>query len=253
VLHRSLMRHKFNAVCLHGDMDQPARTAALDQFRRGEATLLIASDVAARGLDIPAVSHVFNFDVPHHADDYIHRIGRTGRAGLTGIAITIASSADHKAVAAIEKLTGQKISRLEMPAGMPDVVSSEPESGERQRDGQGRGEGRGERKRGERGGRGERGKSERNGGERNRGERNQGEPRGHKIERPARPAETPDRPAVAAAVPTKTAAVPTKTTASVADIEEARSRRRPARESAEDEAALSRLPAFLLRPTRIKA
>src|SRR5262245_26895705 len=78
-LHRSLLRHKFNAVALHGDMDQPARMAALDQFRRGEVELLIASDVAARGLDIPEVSHIFNFDVPHHPDDYVHRIGRTGR------------------------------------------------------------------------------------------------------------------------------------------------------------------------------
>ena len=109
VLHRSLRRHGFNAVALHGDMDQPARMAALEQFRRGEAALLVASDVAARGLDIPAVSHVFNFDVPHHPDDYVHRIGRTGRAGLSGVAITIASPADQRSVAAIEKLTGQKI------------------------------------------------------------------------------------------------------------------------------------------------
>jgi superfamily II DNA/RNA helicase len=87
-LHRSLVRHGFNAVALHGDMDQSARMAALDQFRKGEATILVASDVAARGLDIPAVSHVLNFDVPHHADDYVHRIGRTGRAGRAGVAVT---------------------------------------------------------------------------------------------------------------------------------------------------------------------
>jgi superfamily II DNA/RNA helicase len=109
VLHRSLLRYGFNAVALHGDLDQPARMAALDQFRRGEATLLIASDVAARGLDIPEVSHVINFDVPHHADDYVHRVGRTGRAGRSGTAITIVTRADRKAVAAIEKLTGQTI------------------------------------------------------------------------------------------------------------------------------------------------
>ena len=109
VLHRSLLRHGFNAVALHGDLDQPARMAALDQFRRGEATLLIASDVAARGLDIPEVSHVINFDVPHHADDYVHRVGRTGRAGRSGTAITIVTRADRKAVTAIEKLTGQTI------------------------------------------------------------------------------------------------------------------------------------------------
>jgi superfamily II DNA/RNA helicase len=116
-LHRSLLRHKFNAVCLHGDMEQSARMAALDKFRNGEADLLIASDVAARGLDIPDVSHVFNFDVPHHPDDYVHRIGRTGRAGKTGTAITIVSPGnDHKSVAAIERLIGQTIPWSDQPA-----------------------------------------------------------------------------------------------------------------------------------------
>jgi superfamily II DNA/RNA helicase len=115
-LYRSLLRHKFNAVALHGDMDQPARMAALDAFRKGEAKLLIASDVAARGLDIPDVSHVFNFDVPHHPDDYVHRIGRTGRAGRSGTAITIVAPMDGKSVDAIEKLTGQTIPWMEAPA-----------------------------------------------------------------------------------------------------------------------------------------
>jgi superfamily II DNA/RNA helicase len=114
-LHRSLQRHGFSAVALHGDMDQSARMAALDQFRKNEVTLLVASDVAARGLDIPDVSHVFNFDVPHHPDDYVHRIGRTGRAGRSGAAITIVAPADHKAVAAIEKLIGQTIPWAEAP------------------------------------------------------------------------------------------------------------------------------------------
>jgi superfamily II DNA/RNA helicase len=108
-LHRSLLRHGFNAAALHGDLDQSARTAALDSFRNGSVTLLIASDVAARGLDIPDVSHVFNFDVPHHADDYVHRIGRTGRAGKSGTAITIVSPADGRAIGEIEKLIGQSI------------------------------------------------------------------------------------------------------------------------------------------------
>jgi superfamily II DNA/RNA helicase len=108
-LYRSLLRHGFSAIALHGDMDQIARMAALEQFRKNEVTLLVASDVAARGLDIPDVSHIFNFDVPHHPDDYVHRIGRTGRAGRSGTAITIATSADHKAVALIEKLIGQSI------------------------------------------------------------------------------------------------------------------------------------------------
>ena len=94
-------------------MDQSARTAALDQFRKGEIPLLVASDVAARGLDIPAVSHVFNFDVPHHADDYVHRIGRTGRAGRAGTAISIVTPLDQKSMAAIEKLIGQTIPRAE--------------------------------------------------------------------------------------------------------------------------------------------
>jgi superfamily II DNA/RNA helicase len=115
-LHRSLIQHKFNAVALHGDLDQSARTAALDAFRNGEAKLLIASDVAARGLDIPAVSHVFNFDVPHHPDDYVHRIGRTGRAGLNGTAITIVAPIDSKSVSAIEKLMGQTIPWMGEPA-----------------------------------------------------------------------------------------------------------------------------------------
>src|SRR5262249_47386526 len=102
-LHRSLVRHGFSAVELHGDMDQQTRMAALEQFRKNEVTLLVASDVAARGLDIPDVSHVFNFDVPHHPDDYVHRIGRTGRAGRSGTAITIVAPNDQKAVVSIEK------------------------------------------------------------------------------------------------------------------------------------------------------
>ena len=118
-LHRSLVRHGFNAAALHGDMDQPARMAALDSFRKGDVSLLIASDVAARGLDIPAVSHVFNFDVPHHPDDYVHRIGRTGRAGLTGTAITIVAPADQKSVTAIEKLIGQSIPWMSAPPPAP--------------------------------------------------------------------------------------------------------------------------------------
>src|ERR1700716_1992065 len=125
-LHRSLVRHGFNAAALHGDLDQAARTAALDSFRKGEVALLIASDVAARGLDIPAVSHVFNFDVPHHADDYVHRIGRTGRAGLTGTAITIVSPADGKSVAAIEKLIGQSIPWMSEPPRSADSESAAP-------------------------------------------------------------------------------------------------------------------------------
>ena len=106
----SLKRHDFSAVALHGDMTQSARLEALDQFKSGEIPILIASDVAARGLDIPLVSHVFNFDIPSNAEDYVHRIGRTGRAGRTGVAITlVATDDDEKYLAAIETLIGQKI------------------------------------------------------------------------------------------------------------------------------------------------
>jgi superfamily II DNA/RNA helicase len=135
-LHRSLLRHGFSVQALHGDMDQPARMAALEQFRKGEVTVLVASDVAARGLDIPAVSHVYNFDVPVHPDDYVHRIGRTGRAGRTGTAITIvAGSNDAKAVAAIEKLTGGTIPFMQdgaIPAPEPAVTAQAAPAAERQ-------------------------------------------------------------------------------------------------------------------------
>ncbi len=106
----SLQRHDFSVVALHGDMTQSARLEALDQFKSGEIPILIASDVAARGLDIPLVSHVFNFDIPSNAEDYVHRIGRTGRAGRTGIAVTlVATDDDEKYLAAIETLIGKTI------------------------------------------------------------------------------------------------------------------------------------------------
>jgi superfamily II DNA/RNA helicase len=111
-LHRSLLRYGFKAGALHGDMDQKSRMATLEAFRKGELPLLVASDVAARGLDIPAVSHVFNFDIPHHPEDYVHRIGRTGRAGRSGAALTIVSSSDDKYLKAIEDLIGNKIGWL---------------------------------------------------------------------------------------------------------------------------------------------
>src|SRR5262245_35770721 len=120
VVYKSLQKHGFAVGALHGDMDQPARMAALEQFRKGEVPLLVASDVAARGLDIPAVSHVFNFDVPHHPDDYVHRIGRTGRAGRSGTAVTIVAPADGKSVAAIERLIGQSIAWAGEPPPAPD-------------------------------------------------------------------------------------------------------------------------------------
>ena len=109
ILTKSLERHGFSVGCLHGDMDQRARMTSLDAFRNGGVSLLVCSDVAARGLDIPAVSHVFNFDVPTHAEDYVHRIGRTGRAGRSGTAISIVTRTDQKYVDEIEKLIQRKI------------------------------------------------------------------------------------------------------------------------------------------------
>ncbi|MGE3528299.1 MAG: DEAD/DEAH box helicase [Methyloceanibacter sp.] len=109
ILHRSLQRHGFSVGALHGDMDQHQRMATLDAFRNGQIAFLAASDVAARGLDIPDVSHVFNYDVPIHPEDYIHRIGRTGRAGREGFAAMLVTPKDYKALKAIEKLLRQEI------------------------------------------------------------------------------------------------------------------------------------------------
>jgi superfamily II DNA/RNA helicase len=221
-LHRSLVRHGFSAIALHGDMDQSARTAALDQFRKNEVTLLVASDVAARGLDIPAVSHIFNFDVPHHPDDYVHRIGRTGRAGRTGTAITVVSPSDTKSVAAIEKLIGQSIPWM---GGEPRV--SAPERSEA--DGPGGADQRnGEDRHGER----------RNGGPRNDQQRNNGEQRASGGRRHGR-GSSPRRDSVPA---------------SVARLDDVRPRRtpKPASQAADADDG-GHLPAFLLRPVRVKA
>jgi len=111
-LFRSLDRHGFNVGALHGDMDQRARMSVLANFKEGHLQLLVASDVAARGLDIPEVSHVFNFDVPIHAEDYVHRIGRTGRAGRSGQAFTLVTPGDSKYVDAIEKMSGETLEWL---------------------------------------------------------------------------------------------------------------------------------------------
>jgi len=115
ILYRSLKKHGFNAGELHGDMDQRQRTLTLEGFRNGDITFLVASDVAARGLDIPDVSHVFNFDVPAHAEDYVHRIGRTGRAGREGYAATLVTEREMPAVREIEKLCGSQIAWLDAP------------------------------------------------------------------------------------------------------------------------------------------
>jgi superfamily II DNA/RNA helicase len=124
-LARSLERHGYNAGSLHGDMDQKSRMETLDAFKSGNLTLLVASDVAARGLDIPAVSHVFNFDVPVHAEDYVHRIGRTGRAGRLGTAYTLVGPGDEKHLDAILKLIQKPIDYLDVA---PIMSSEDSES-----------------------------------------------------------------------------------------------------------------------------
>ena len=139
-VHRSLLRHGFSVGALHGDMDQRSRMNALDAFRKNELTLLVASDVAARGLDIPDVSHVFNYDIPHHAEDYVHRIGRTGRAGRLGSSLTLISRGDEKSLAAIEKLIGKKIEWADGDlSSLPPPVESDERPARKGREGTGRG------------------------------------------------------------------------------------------------------------------
>jgi superfamily II DNA/RNA helicase len=119
ILQRSLTRHGFDAAALHGDMSQPKRTETLERFKNSEIRLLVASDVAARGLDIQGLSHVFNFDVPYHAEDYVHRIGRTGRAGREGRSFTLAAPEDGKNVAAIQALIGKDIPAVQIEGIAP--------------------------------------------------------------------------------------------------------------------------------------
>ncbi|WP_010545625.1 DEAD/DEAH box helicase [Sphingomonas elodea] len=117
-LNKSLKKHGFRSAEIHGDMDQSARIAELDRFKNGDVNILVASDVAARGLDVKGVSHVFNFDAPWHPDDYVHRIGRTGRGGATGTAYTLVTPEDAENIAEIEKLTGHKIERVPSPVAI---------------------------------------------------------------------------------------------------------------------------------------
>jgi superfamily II DNA/RNA helicase len=186
--------------------------AALDKFRKGEADLLIASDVAARGLDIPDVSHVFNFDVPFHPEDYIHRIGRTGRAGKSGTAFTIATSADHKAVAAIEKLIGTTIA--------PSPETFAPVSGEDSPAPAARHE----------------------------SSRNRGDER-----RERKPHERQPRERQAQSAKPHSPKPPAQPSAQVARLEPARRRPPQPQQAADVEGDHSHLPAFLLRPVRVKA
>ncbi|WP_026440020.1 DEAD/DEAH box helicase [Acidocella facilis] len=177
ILFKSLSKHGFAAGALHGDLPQSVRFATLEKFKAGEIKILVCSDVAARGIDIGGLSHVFNFDVPHHAEDYVHRIGRTGRAGREGHAYTLASPADKLAVEAVEKLIGNPIPRIEV-SGLDEVEWSEED---------GRRRGRGPKRDGKDGKDGKDNK----GRERDRGERKAAKPKDGEKER--KPAERPER------------------------------------------------------------
>ena len=132
ILYRSLQKHGFDVLQLHGDMAQSARTETLERFKNNEVRLLCCSDVAARGIDISGLSHVFNFDVPNHPDSYVHRIGRTGRAGNEGRAFTIATKEDGKFLSQITRLIGREIPRMTLE-GIPEerTPAEEAERAER--------------------------------------------------------------------------------------------------------------------------
>ena len=211
-LYRSLERHGYSVGALHGDMDQHSRLRTLDSFRDGKIKLLVASDVAARGLDIPAVSHIFNFDVPTHSEDYVHRIGRTGRAGRSGAALTIVTKPETKYIQLIEKLIGKDIEWVTAP----DVVHAAASESD--------GHVRHHRDRGERGGN----RRRREG----RGERQHSEPT-----RTERPVQANERPAAA----------PAQQQASNAE----RPRREAEADQGRAVGFSDHVPAFLLRPVRI--
>ncbi|MBK5951514.1 DEAD/DEAH box helicase [Rhodobium orientis] len=234
---RSLQRHGFNAGALHGDMDQHARMAMLDDFRSGKIAIMVASDVAARGLDIPAVSHVFNYDIPTHAEDYVHRIGRTGRAGRKGAAIGLVTPSDSKYVKAIEDLIGFSVEWI------GDAVK-------------GKGDDDGGRKRGRRSSSRKKAESDTGGG--GGGERSARSERPARPERPARSEksdEPKDQPQVSDDKRTEPREQP-KSRAKGSDQGKSGKSRRSGRNSGkhQDEPVIGlgdHVPAFLLRPVRL--
>jgi superfamily II DNA/RNA helicase len=134
VVAKSLKAHGYDAAAIHGDLDQSVRTRTLEGFRKGELKLLVASDVAARGLDIPDVSHVFNYDVPHHADDYVHRIGRTGRAGRSGETFMIVTPADGRQLDKVLKLTGKTPRDVTLDIDFSEIKSDPDRAGRGRRE-----------------------------------------------------------------------------------------------------------------------
>ena len=244
IVHKSLEKHGFPVGALHGDMDQPARMASLDAFKNGAVDILVCSDVAARGLDIPDVSHVFNFDAPTHPEDYVHRIGRTGRAGRAGHAVTLVTDHDLKYIAQIESLIHRQIDwDGPRPDGLPaaEYVERDREraarAGERPRRG-----GRGGRQDSDRTG------SERTGRERTGRDRTASRRRGDGAETSAAPQEE------AARVEADREEAPRSRRASRPPENEPR-RKAPRRREDDDAPVVGmgdHVPSFLLRSTRVK-
>jgi superfamily II DNA/RNA helicase len=229
IVAKSLRKHGFDASPIHGDLDQQTRMRTLDSFRSGELKLLVASDVAARGLDIPDVSHVFNYDVPHHADDYVHRIGRTGRAGRSGQAFMLVTPADGRNLEKILKLIGKTPDEINLDLDWANLK-------EAPRAARGR----------ERGGR-ERGGRERTG----RAERAPREDRARRTRKEPGAPEQPDAPEPAAAE-TPAAGVAPPRPASARPAREARGRPDRETESGGVVGFGGDTPAFLLRSSGVR-
>jgi superfamily II DNA/RNA helicase len=257
IVAKSLKKHGFDAAPIHGDLDQATRMRTLDSFRKGDLKLLCASDVAARGLDIPDVSHVFNYDVPHHADDYVHRIGRTGRAGKSGQAFMIVTPADSKNLDKVQKLIAKNVDRIELDLDWANL-KDESRGGGRERGGRGERSARGDRP--ERAPRAE-GSERRERPSRSRRERESEPAQAEATEAAEAPAPRPERPARAperAERPERTPERAERTERPERDERPARqtARRggeRPRRDADDDGAVVgfgSDAPAFLLRPTR---
>jgi superfamily II DNA/RNA helicase len=246
IVHKSLVKHGFPAGCLHGDMDQPARMASLDAFKTGDIDILVCSDVAARGLDIPDVSHVFNFDAPSHAEDYVHRIGRTGRAGRSGVSVTLITTDDLKHLQQIQDLIKKQID-WRGPA-LDELPPPEHTERDRARVSRSR-----ERRGG--GGRGERPERERPARASERPERAAERPeRERTAERPERVVERerPERGRRERVVAEETRPPREK------PVREPREARAPRRREREDDGPAvvgfgDHLPGFLMRPVRVKA
>ncbi len=245
IVAKSLAKYGFDAAPIHGDLDQSLRMKTLDSFRKGDLTLLVASDVAARGLDIPDVGHVFNFDVPHHADDYVHRIGRTGRAGRSGEAYLLLSPADEKNYDKVIKLIKKDPAVLDLDVDYSDLSDNPGDSGDRSRGrrsggrGEERGKGREDRGREERG-RGRRSESAEKPAARTR-EASKSQPRDDVTATP----ETVEIP-VAAPVP-QPAARPARNDRNAPKNEEKSNRKRD-----NDGAFGDHMPAFMMRGPAVK-